>query len=264
MPVERNAYKSDEPRSESPALVVSTYYSELPRGRLSQAEVAGGEGGRSEGRKGYRRHWIRISRRDGPSKSLNWLTSSEFGPRPDGLNACEAARFSDAGQESFRDRHVAAGDDLLDGAVDRAADSGRVADDGVVVAGRSPVAGFRGFRDRPMERGDRLASTGLAFEAVLEEVPHERVVAEVVALHAASPAQQAVALGLRCQPPHVGRGEVGHDSGELGCHDLEDRGPHEELLEVVRQVPDHLLGEVVVQLLIRTTEVPHEPADLEG
>ena len=49
-----------------------------------------------------------------------------------------------------------------------------------------------------------------------------------------------------------------------GGDELQDRGPHEELLEVLRKVADDLLGKVVVELLIGAGHGADEPADLEG
>ena len=55
-----------------------------------------------------------------------------------------------------------------------------------------------------------------------------------------------------------------HDLRQLRRHDLEDRGLHEEPLQVVVQLTDDFLSEVVVHLVIGAVEAPDEAADLGG
>ena len=66
----------------------------------------------------------------------------------------------------------------------------------------------------------------------------------------------------RREPRDVIGIEVGHDGRQVGRHDLEDRRPHEEPLEILGQVADDLLGEVVVQLLIGAAQAADELPDL--
>jgi hypothetical protein len=56
--------------------------------------------------------------------------------------------------------------------------------------------------------------------------------------------------------------EAGHDAGEVGLDDLEDRRPHEEVLELGLEVGHDLLGEEVVELVLRPRQAPDESADL--
>jgi hypothetical protein len=52
------------------------------------------------------------------------------------------------------------------------------------------------------------------------------------------------------------------DLGELGRHHLEDRGLHQEPLELFVEVADDLLGEVVVKVMVCAVQRSDEAADL--
>ena len=112
-----------------------------------------------------------------------------------------------------------------------------------------------------MQLGDR----GLAVdrpEARLQELADERVVALVGPRPTRQPTEQGQPFGRRGQPGH-GRGiAVADDLGQLGRDDLQDRGVHEEPLELLGQVADHLLGQVVVHVVVGAVQRPHEPPDL--
>ena len=56
--------------------------------------------------------------------------------------------------------------------------------------------------------------------------------------------------------------ESGDDGREFGGDDLQDRGSHQELLQVFREVADDLLREVVVELLVGAGQAPDESAHL--
>ena len=126
-------------------------------------------------------------------------------------------------------------------------------------------------RDVPIEllRGSSYSSIDVtnagaaqgAGEAGLEEVADERVGSGHVACARATPAKEAVALAFLDHRACLFFADAGGDRPELEVHGFEQRGAHEELLELRRQVPDDLLGEVFVEVPLcaaqRRDECPH-------
>ena len=75
-------------------------------------------------------------------------------------------------------------------------------------------------------------------------------------------AQQGQSLGSGGKPRDLSGISTGDDLRELGRDDLEDRGLHEEPLQLVLEIADDLLGEVVVQLVVGAVQPADEPPDL--
>jgi hypothetical protein len=101
-----------------------------------------------------------------------------------------------------------------------------------------------------------------ARQSIDEEVADQRMCAGDVAGVRAAAAEEAMALTLLDEGTGVLLGNVGGDGAEDKVDRLQDRGAHQEVLEVVGKVADDLLGEVLVQMPLGAAERRDECADL--
>ena len=152
--------------------------------------------------------------------------------------------------------------DFGDRGCDRGGDGGVVAGLAEVVGGDAPIVVGGVLGDVVMERGDG----GLARSTVAGGPRGTRGRAGGSAagrgwsrLGRVRSVSRSAAAVSRATSSAI---EAGHDGRQVGGHDLEDRRPHQELLEIVRQVADDLLGEVVVQLLVGAAQAADELPDL--
>ena len=67
-------------------------------------------------------------------------------------------------------------------------------------------------------------------------------------------AEEPVALALFDERTCLLRGQVRGNGTQDQVHRLQQRGPHEELLQLRPEVADHFLGEVLVEMALGTTE----------
>ena len=97
----------------------------------------------------------------------------------------------------------------------------------------------------------------------LEELADQRVIAQLTPRAARASAQERHPFRGRREPrdsPEPSRPET--TPARSWRDDLEDRGLHQELLELVGKIADDLLGEVVVELLVGSGQAADEPSDL--
>ena len=125
--------------------------------------------------------------------------------------------------------------------------------------GRRPRGSGRRRRASRGRRGTRRRGGGVRrprprprrSQPRLEELADERVdIAVASAVHATAGSSK-VSRSAAAVSRATSGARVRYDRRELGRDDLQDRRPHQESLQLVRQVADDLLGEVVVQLLVR-------------
>src|SRR3712207_350194 len=119
-----------------------------------------------------------------------------------------------------------------------------------VVAGDDPVMEvFSG--NGQMEVLDAV-SADINFEAVEPELPDEGMKSPMRRRRLVAANQEAAPLAL-CREA----GDLGGWQSRGGLHQrrvqlLEDRNPHEELLEISRERPDDLFSQIVVQVALRS------------
>src|SRR3954471_17633155 len=131
-----------------------------------------------------------------------------------------------------------------------------------MVCGQAPVGG-RSSLCRASVEGDGCAGAHRRDKPGLEELSHKRVISLPAASRSRRTGEERQPLGGGRETSHLGRVKGCHDLCHLRCDALRDRGPHQELLEVLRQVTDGLLSQVVVELLICAGHAPYEATNLE-
>ncbi len=129
------------------------------------------------------------------------------------------------------------------------------------MGGGPPVRGLGEASDLLVEGPDGIVAD-FSTEPRLQELADQRVIAQLRPRPARASAQEREPLRGGHEPGDIRGIATRHDAGQVRRDDLQDRGLHQELLQVVGEVADDFLGEVVVQLLIGAGQAPDEPADL--
>ena len=97
-----------------------------------------------------------------------------------------------------------------------------------------------------------------------EEVSDKWMRAHDVAGVRAALTEEAVTFAVLDQGARCGLGDLGRDRSEREIDGLEERGAHQEVLEVVAEVADDLLGQVLVEVALGAAQRGDEGADLRG
>src|SRR6266550_2881340 len=122
------------------------------------------------------------------------------------------------------------------------------------------------FRRQPFANVD-VTNAHLAYgagEASLEEVADERVGSRNIASVRTTAAEEAVALAFLDHRARLFFADPCGDWAELEVHGFKQGGAHEELLELGRQVPDDLLGQVLVEVSLGAAQRRDERPYLRG
>ena len=158
-----------------------------------------------------------------------------------------------------RERDVAGPDDALDRPVQDAQQLVHVACRGVMETGDPPVAALGPMCNRGVKLGDRFLTHAPA-EPCLEELANQWVEPEARFRPFLTTRQEPEPFAFSDQPMNGCRIHAARDLGGLGLDRLKDGRPHEEVLVLLRELADDLLGEIVVEIRCRPGQRSNERA----
>jgi hypothetical protein len=131
----------------------------------------------------------------------------------------------------------------------------------IVARGDLPGPGFCGSGNFRMNCPN-AKQPNRAQEPCCKKITNERMRTNNMAGAMAAPAEEAVKLSLFNEGAGFVHGNAGCDRAEGQVDCFEDRGAHQELLQIVREVADHFLGEVFIEMPLSATQRRDERADL--